>query len=73
MAKEARTIEDLLKEKRSFLARKEFREKAHVKSESVYKKASRNIAEGGVLGDTTTLADSTVVRQLKDKYEGKEE
>jgi acetyl-CoA synthetase len=29
----------------------------------------RNIAEGSVLGDTTTLADATVVQSLKDQYE----
>ncbi len=44
MAKEARTIEDLLKEKRTFSPRKEFVERAHVKSESVYKKAGRDNA-----------------------------
>lgn len=42
MAKESRTIEDLLKEKRTFSPRKEFVENANVKSESVYKKAQGN-------------------------------
>ncbi len=32
----------------------------------------RNIAEGTVIGDTTTLADPSVVNQLKEKYEDKE-
>ena len=32
----------------------------------------RDIAEGRVLGDTTTLADSTVIAQLKHQYEGSE-
>ena len=32
----------------------------------------RDIAEGRVLGDTTTLADSTVVDTLKAQYEEKE-
>jgi acetyl-CoA synthetase len=32
----------------------------------------RDIAEGRVLGDTTTLADSTVVDSLKAQYEEKE-
>jgi acetyl-CoA synthetase len=42
MAQEAKTILDLLKEKRTFSPRKDFVEKAHVKNEAVYKKASRN-------------------------------
>ncbi len=42
MAEEAKTILDLLKEKRAFSPRKEFVEKAHIKSDSVYKKAERN-------------------------------
>jgi acetyl-CoA synthetase len=29
----------------------------------------RDIAEGRVLGDTTTLADPTVVHRLKEMYE----
>jgi acetyl-CoA synthetase len=32
----------------------------------------RDIAEGRVLGDTTTLADPSVVNALKDKYEHQE-
>ena len=28
----------------------------------------RDIAEGRVLGDTTTLADASVVQSLKEKY-----
>jgi hypothetical protein len=30
------------------------------------------VAEGRALGDTTTLADATVVAELKHKYEDKE-
>jgi acetyl-CoA synthetase len=43
------------------------------RSGKIMRRLLRDIAEGRVLGDTTTLADPTVVRQLKDKYEGKEE
>jgi acetyl-CoA synthetase len=32
----------------------------------------RDVAEGRVLGDTTTLADPTVVKSLKEQYEEKE-
>jgi acetyl-CoA synthetase len=32
----------------------------------------RDIAEGRVLGDTTTLADPAVVQGLRDKYAGDE-
>jgi len=32
----------------------------------------RGIAEGHVLGDTTTLADLAVAKQLKDLYEDEE-
>ncbi len=32
----------------------------------------RDIAEGRVLGDTTTLADPNAVKQLRDQYEGNE-
>jgi acetyl-CoA synthetase len=32
----------------------------------------RDIAEGRALGDTSTLADPTVVAGLKDKYEASE-
>ena len=42
MAQEAKAILDLLKEKRIFSPRKDFVEKAHVKNEAIYKKASRN-------------------------------
>ena len=33
----------------------------------------RDIAEGKVLGDTTTLADADIVESLKRQYEEKEE
>jgi acetyl-CoA synthetase len=32
----------------------------------------RDIAEGRILGDTTTLADPAVVESLKQQYEGQE-
>jgi acetyl-CoA synthetase len=32
----------------------------------------RDVAEGRALGDTTTLADPTVMTSLKDKYENTE-
>jgi len=32
----------------------------------------RDIAEGRVLGDTTTLADADVIERLKKQYEDKE-
>ena len=32
----------------------------------------KDIAEGRALGDTTTLADPTVVARLKDQYESEE-
>jgi acetyl-CoA synthetase len=32
----------------------------------------RDIAEGKVLGDTTTLADPSVLASIKDQYEGTE-
>lgn len=42
------------------------------RSGKIMRRLLRDIAEGKVLGDTTTLADPTVVKQLKDKYEAKE-
>ncbi len=42
------------------------------RSGKIMRRLLRNIAEGTVLGDTTTLADPSVVSQLKDKYEHKE-
>jgi acetyl-CoA synthetase len=33
----------------------------------------RDIAEGRVLGDTTTLADATVMAEIKQQYEDSEE
>jgi acetyl-CoA synthetase len=32
----------------------------------------RDIAEGKILGDTTTLADPTVLESIKQQYEGTE-
>jgi len=42
------------------------------RSGKIMRRLLRNIAEGSVLGDTTTLADPSVVKELKDKYEDKE-
>jgi len=42
------------------------------RSAKIMRRLLRDIAEGRVLGDTTTLADSTVIAQLKHQYEGSE-
>jgi len=42
------------------------------RSAKIMRRLLRDIAEGRVLGDTTTLADPTVIAQLKHQYEGKE-
>jgi acetyl-CoA synthetase len=42
------------------------------RSGKIMRRLLRDIAEGRVLGDTTTLADPEVVKQLKDKYGHKE-
>ena len=42
------------------------------RSGKIMRRLLRNIAEGSVIGDTTTLADPSVVSELKDKYEHKE-
>lgn len=42
------------------------------RSGKIMRRLLRNIAEGSVIGDTTTLADPTVVNQLKEQYEDKE-
>ena len=39
------------------------------RSAKIMRRLLRDIAEGRVLGDTTTLADPTVVNQLKEQYE----
>ena len=38
------------------------------RSGKIMRRLLRDIAEGRALGDTTTLADPTVVASLKDKY-----
>ena len=38
------------------------------RSAKIMRRLLRDIAEGRVLGDTTTLADPTVVANLKDQY-----
>jgi acetyl-CoA synthetase len=42
------------------------------RSGKIMRRLLRDIAEGRVLGDTTTLADPAVVASLKDKYVGEE-
>ncbi len=42
------------------------------RSAKIMRRLLRDIAEGRVLGDTTTLADPTVVADLKQQYEGTE-
>jgi acetyl-CoA synthetase len=39
------------------------------RSGKIMRRLLRDIAEGRVLGDTTTLADSSVVETLKSQYE----
>jgi acetyl-CoA synthetase len=39
------------------------------RSAKIMRRLLRDIADGRVLGDTTTLADPAVVQQLKDQYE----
>ncbi len=42
------------------------------RSGKIMRRLLRDIAEGKALGDTTTLADPTVVRRLRDEYEADE-
>ncbi|MBI3965738.1 MAG: acetyl-coenzyme A synthetase, partial [Chloroflexi bacterium] len=42
------------------------------RSAKIMRRLLRDIAEGRVLGDTTTLADSTVLGEIKKQYEDKE-
>ena len=42
------------------------------RSGKIMRRLLRDVAEGRALGDTTTLADPTVVAALKTKYEGQE-
>ncbi|MCW5940464.1 MAG: acetate--CoA ligase [Fimbriimonadaceae bacterium] len=42
------------------------------RSGKIMRRLLRDVAEGRVLGDTTTLADPSVVAALKEKYEGQE-
>ncbi len=43
------------------------------RSGKIMRRLLRDVAEGRLLGDTTTLADPTVVAKLKNQYEGKDE
>jgi acetyl-CoA synthetase len=42
------------------------------RSGKIMRRLLRDIAEGRTLGDTTTLADPTVVASLKAQYDGQE-
>lgn len=42
------------------------------RSGKIMRRLLRNIAEGSILGDTTTLADPAVVSQLREQYEHRE-
>ncbi len=42
------------------------------RSGKIMRRLLKDIAEGRALGDTTTLADPTVVARLKDQYESEE-
>ena len=42
------------------------------RSGKIMRRLLRDVAEGRILGDTTTLADPTVVKSLKEQYEEKE-
>jgi len=43
------------------------------RSAKIMRRLLRDIAEGRILGDTTTLADPTVMAEIKQKYEGTED
>jgi acetyl-CoA synthetase len=43
------------------------------RSGKIMRRLLRDIGEGKVLGDTTTLADATIVASLKRQYEEREE
>jgi acetyl-CoA synthetase len=42
------------------------------RSAKIMRRLLRDIAEGKVLGDTTTLADPTILASIKEQYEGTE-
>jgi acetyl-CoA synthetase len=42
------------------------------RSAKIMRRLLRDIAEGRVLGDTTTLLDPTIVAQIKEQYESSE-
>jgi len=46
--------------------------KTKTRSGKIMRRLLRDIAEGKVLGDTTTLADVAVIETLKRQYEEKE-
>ena len=43
------------------------------RSGKIMRRLLRDIGEGTVLGDTTTLVDATIVERLKQQYEEREE
>ena len=42
------------------------------RSGKIMRRLLRDVAEGRVLGDTTTLLDANVVAQIKEQYEAQE-
>jgi acetyl-CoA synthetase len=80
LKKSARHDKDMIEELRNHVAKKIgaiakpdeiifTAELPKTRSGKIMRRLLRNIAEGSVLGDTTTLADATVVQSLKDQYE----
>jgi acetyl-CoA synthetase len=47
-------------------------ERPKTRSAKIMRRLLRDIAEGRVLGDTTTLADPSVMAAIKKQYEDKE-
>jgi hypothetical protein len=78
MSERARTIDTLLDERRTFAPSAEFLSNARVTDQSLFtpdlpktrsgkimRRLLRDIAENRKLGDTTTLADSSIVADLQ--------
>jgi acetyl-CoA synthetase len=63
-----RTIGALARPKRIYFTT----ELPKTRSAKIMRRLLRDIAEGRVLGDTTTLLDPNVVAQIKEQYEGSE-
>lgn len=80
MSIDVKTIDTLLDERRTFPPSDEFRHRARVTDDSLYRAAEddpeafwaerrllRDIAENRQLGDTTTLADAHIVSDLQER------